>query len=85
MHNTNTVFKDLNGFPYKMHVFNEMQFVSHYYTVVSCEPVFRHSIYKNSEKNSAVYLSGAFFVFLHDTQFGFPDYIVRFFQMLKGS
>ena len=50
-----SVFKELNGFPYEMHVFREMQFVSHCYTVVSCQPISRHSVYKIS----AVYLSGA--------------------------
>ena len=50
-----SVFKELIGFPYEMHVFREMQFVSHWYTVVSCQPISRHSVYKIS----AVYLSGA--------------------------
>ena len=55
MHNIKSVFKELNGFPYQMHVFREMQFVSHCYTVASCQPILRQSVYKNS----AVYLSGA--------------------------
>ena len=50
-----SVFKELNGFPYEIHVFRETQFVSHCYTVVSCQLIFRHSAYKIS----AVYLSGA--------------------------
>ena len=65
MYDTKKVFKELNGFPYKMHVFREMQFVWHCYTVVSCQPILRHSVYKNS----AVYLSGArvrFFLEIHD-------------------
>ena len=53
MHNIKSVFKELNGFPYQMHVFREMQFVSYCYTVVSCQPILRHSVCKNS----AVYLS----------------------------
>ena len=55
MHDTKIVFKQLNGFPYKMQVFREMQFVAHCYTAVSCQPILMHSVYKNS----AVYLSGA--------------------------
>ena len=56
VHDIKSVFKELNGFPYKMHVFREMQFVwPHCYTVVSCQPILGHSVYKNS----AVYLSGA--------------------------
>ena len=69
VHDTNSVLKEINGFPYKMHVFREMQFVSHCYTVVSCQPIFRHSIYKNS----AVYLSGAiFFCFCMIRDLGSP-------------
>ena len=55
VHDIKRVFKELNSFPYKMHVFREMQFVSHCYTVVSCQPMLRHSVCKKSE----VYLSGA--------------------------
>ena len=65
VHSIKSVFKELNGVPYQMHVFREMQFVSHCYTVVSCQPIFRHSVYKNS----AVYLSGArvrFFLEIRD-------------------
>ena len=63
-------FKELNGFPYEMHVFRKMQFVSHCYTVVSCQPIFRHSVYKIS----AVYLSGARvrFFFLEIRDLGSP-------------
>ena len=42
-----------------------MQFVSHCYTVVSCQPILRHSVYKKS----AVYLSGTrvrFFLEIRD-------------------
>ena len=65
LHNIKSVFKELNGVPYQMHVFREMQFVSHYNTVVPCQPILRHSVYKNS----AVYLSGArvrFFLEIRD-------------------
>ena len=55
MHNIKSDFKELNGVPYQMHVFREMQFVSLCYTVVSCQPILRHSVYKKL----AVYLSGA--------------------------
>ena len=71
VHDTKSVFKDLNGFRYKMHVFREMQFVSHYYTVVLCQPILRHTVYENS----AIYLSRARVKFLRDTRIGFPDYI----------
>ena len=47
--------KNLTASHTKMHVYREMQFVSHWYTVVSCQPILRHSVFKNS----AVYLSGA--------------------------
>ena len=50
---TQSVLKEVNGFPYKMHVFREMHFESHCFTVVSCRPILRHFVYKNS----AVYLS----------------------------
>ena len=50
-----SIFWQWNGFPYKMHVFDEMQFVSHCYTVVSYQAIFRHSMYKNP----AVYFSSA--------------------------
>ena len=65
VHNIKSAFKELNGFPYQMHVFREMQFVSHCYTVVLCQPILRHYVYKNS----AVYLSGArvrFFLEIRD-------------------
>ena len=74
MHIIKSVFKELSGFPYQMHVFREMQFVSHCYTVVSCQPILSHSIYKNS----VVYLSGArvrFFLKIRD--FGSPTIAVR--------
>ena len=71
VHNIKCVFKELNGVPYQMHVFREMKFVSHCYTVVLCQPILRHSVYKNS----AVYLSGARVrFFFRDTRLGFPDY-----------
>ena len=38
-----------------MQVFRKLQFVSHCYTAVSCQPIYRHSVYNNS----AVYLSVA--------------------------
>ena len=61
----------------KRHVFREMQFVSHCYTVVSLQPVLRHSLYKNS----AVYLSGARvrFFFLDIRDLGSPLYIKRYY------
>ena len=40
---------------HKMQVFLEMQFVSHCYTVVSFQPILKHSLFENS----AVCLSGA--------------------------
>ena len=56
-----------------MHVFDEMQFVSHCNTVVSYQAIFRHSIHKKS----AVYLSSArvaffLFFFLKIREFGSP-------------
>ena len=66
MHDIKSIFKELNGFPYKVHVFREMQFVSHCYTAVSCQPILRHSVYKHS----GVYLSGARVrFFFRDTRF----------------
>ena len=52
---THIVFTKSFSFPYKVHIFRDMPFVSHCYTVLSCQPIFRHSIYKNS----AVYHLGA--------------------------
>ena len=74
MYDTKSVFKELNGLPYKMQDFREMQFVSHCYTVVSCQLILRHSVYKNS----AVYLSGArvrFFLEIRDL--GSPTIIIN--------
>ena len=88
VHDTNSVYKELIGFPYKMHVFSKMQFVSHCYTVVSCSPIFRHSIYKNS----AVYLSGAkILCFCMIRNLGSPtirmfhDYVCRLVLLLLTS
>ena len=61
-----SVYKEPNGFPYTMHVFRELQFVS-------CQPIFRHSVYKISD----VYLSGArarFFLEIRDL--GSPTNII---------
>ena len=55
MHDIKSIFKELNGFPYKVHDFREIQFVSHCYTAVSCQLILMHSVYKHS----GVYLSGA--------------------------
>ena len=54
-----------------MHVFDEMQFVSHCYTVVSYHAIFRHSIHKQS----AVYLSSARVAFLFFFFFFFARYV----------
>ena len=54
MHDTKCVFKELNGFSYKMQVFREMRFVSHCYTVVLCQPILRHSVYKIQPYTSRV-------------------------------
>ena len=78
MHDTNSVFKELNGFPYKMQVFCELQFVSPCCTVVSSKPILRHSVYKNS----AVYLSGArvrFFLEIRDS--GSPTIVYLHFYL----
>ena len=50
-------YGDINGVPYKMHCFIEMQFAAHFYTVVSYQALFRLPVYENS----AVSKSGAFF------------------------
>ena len=76
MHITiNSVFWWWNGFPYKMHVFDEMQFVSqfvsHCYTVVSYQAIFRHSICK---KISCISFQCKGCVFWQDTWIRFPDY-----------
>ena len=79
VHNIKSVFRELNGVPYQMHVFREMQFVSHCYTVVSCQSILKHSVYKNS----AVYLSGArvrFFLEIRDL--GSPTNCTEYSQKL---
>ena len=82
MHNIKSVFLELNGAPYQMHVFREMQFVSHCYTVVSCPPILRHSIYKNS----AVYLSGARVrIFLEIRDLGSPTITTKQALFLADS
>ena len=66
-------FGHINGVPYKMLCFIEMQFTAYFYTVVPYLALFRLSIYKNS----TVSKSGSFFfVILQDTRFRFPNYIV---------
>ena len=44
-----------------MHVFDEMQFVSHCYTVVSYQTIFRHSIYTKNLSSARV---AGFFLFV---------------------
>ena len=52
-------YSHINGVPYKMHCFIEMQFAAYFYTVVPYKALFRLPIYKNS----AISKSGAFFFF----------------------
>ena len=76
VHDTKSVFKEFNDFPNKMHVFGEMQFVSHCHAVVSCQPILRFS----ARKNSAGYLSDArvrFFLDIHNL--GFPTIMFWYF------
>ena len=57
-----------------MHVFDRMEFVSHCYTVVSYQTIFRHSMHT---KKSAVYLSSARLAcFCKIREFGFPTKMV---------
>ena len=71
-----------------MHVFDEMQIVSHCYTVVSYQAIFKHSIHKKS----AVYHSSArvaflfclvvfFFFFFFLLFFFFVFFVVVFFKI----
>ena len=54
---------------YKMHIFDEMQFLSHCYTVVSYQAVFRYSI----DNKSTLYLFSARIAFFGKTrEFGSP-------------
>ena len=58
-----------NGIPYKMHCFIEMQFASHFYTVIPYQALFRLPVYKNS----AVGILGAIFLsFCKIRDFGSP-------------
>ena len=50
-------YRNINGVPYKMHCFIEMQFAAYFYTVVPYQALFRLPIYKNS----AISKSGAIF------------------------
>ena len=57
-----------------MHLFDEMQFVWHCYTVVSYQMIFRHSMHKKS----AVYLSSARVAF-------FARYVNSIPRLLKNA
>ena len=50
-------YRHINGVPYKMHCFIEMQFVAYFYTVVPYQALFRLPIYKNSaiSKSDAIF------------------------------
>ena len=52
-------YRHINGVPYKMHCFIEMQFAAYFYTVVPYQALFRLPIYKNSaiSKSGAIFLS----------------------------
>ena len=52
-------YRHINGVPYKMHCFIEMQFTAHFYTVVPYQALFNLPIYKNSaiSKSGAIFLS----------------------------
>ena len=50
-------YRHINGVPYKMHFFIEMQFAAYFYTVVPYQALFRLPIYKKS----AISKSGAIF------------------------
>ena len=53
-------FGHINGVPYKMHCFIEMQFAAYFYTVVSYQALFRLSVYKNSTVSKSVQFFGHF-------------------------
>ena len=52
-------YRHINGVPYKMHCFIEMQFAAYFYTVVPYQVLIRLPIYKNSaiSKSGAIFLS----------------------------
>ena len=52
-------YRHINGVPYKIHCFIEMQFAAYFYTVVPYQTLIRLPIYKNS----AISKSGAIFFF----------------------
>ena len=62
-------YRHINGVPYKMHCFIEMQFAAYFYTVVPYQALFRLPIYKNSaiSKSGAIFLS-----FCKIREFGSP-------------
>ena len=55
----NNYYRHINGVPYKMHCFIEMQFAAYFYTVVPYQALFRLPIYKNLaiSKSGAIVLS----------------------------
>ena len=62
-------YRHINGVPYKMHCFVEMQFAAYFYTVVPYQALFRLPIYKTS----AISMSGAIFLsFCKIRDFGSP-------------
>ena len=52
-------YRHINGVPYKMHCFIEMQSAAYFYTVVPYQALFRLQIYKKSavSKSGAIFLS----------------------------
>ena len=66
-------YRHINGVPYKMHWYIEMQFAAHFYTVVPYEALFNLPIYKNAaiSKSGAIFLS---FCMIRD--FGSPTKFV---------
>ena len=75
----NNYYRHINGVPYKMHCFIEMQFTAYFYTVVPYQALFRLPIYKNSaiSKSGAIFLS-----FCKIRDFGSPTITV--FKLYSG-
>ena len=66
-------YRHINGVPYKMHCFIEMQFAAYFYTVVPYQALIRLPIYKNSaiSKSGAIFLS-----FCKIRDFGSPTILI---------
>ena len=73
-------YGDINGVPYKMHCFIEMQFAAHFYTVVPYQALFRLPVYKRSavSKLGAIFCHFAIYAISVPQLMVFAQWLVTF-------